>query len=40
MAKNKPWLSGNPRNKDGKFGKAHRNIFHWDVVKEADNDDK
>ena len=29
----RPWLTGNPRLKDGTFGKANRNLFSdWEVV--------
>lgn len=29
----KPWVSGNPRKKDGTFGTAHRNLYSdWEVA--------
>jgi hypothetical protein len=31
---NRPWVTGNPKKKDGTWGKAVRNVFgDWEVVK-------
>lgn len=28
----KPWVSVNPRRKDGTFGTAHRHLYNWELV--------